>query len=349
MTTATITVLQAGHAVVQDLGRPGFGRVSLIVNGASDQHSAVVANTLVGNTATAPLLEVTGSALGLHCSAPVLVAATGAVDHILVDGVPQPASEPLVVGVGQQFTMPSPTAGLRSYLAVNGWLASEPVLGSVAPDPLLGVGRRLHAGDKLVIESAFESLDHPYSRLPLFRLCAPQQAYSHSAVIDMTAGPEAGQFASGIVGSNWTYTVSPQSDHVGLRLRGATPARVVREEMISRGVPIGAIEVPPGGGLLVLLRGRLLVAGYPVIGVASTTAVDRLAQLAPGDSVAFRLSDVTDAVRAVRARDRALRALAERVSVVFRSTGLGHIVHAGHLSRVSDGIGCRHINGGDVE
>ncbi|WP_067479977.1 5-oxoprolinase subunit C family protein [Nocardia amamiensis] len=349
MTTATITVLQAGHAVVQDLGRPGLGRVGLIANGASDQYSAVVANTLVGNPAAAPLLEVTGSALGLRCSAPVLVAATGAMNHIFMDGVRHPAGEPLLVGVGQLLTVPSPTAGLRSYLAFNGQLVSVPVLGSVAPDPLLGVSRRLHAGDELEIESVFESLDHPCSQFPFFRLGAPQQTFSHSAVIEMTAGPEAGQFASGIVGSEQTYTVSPQSDYVGLRLRGPTPPRTVGGEMLSRGVPVGAIEVPPGGGLLVLLRGRLLVAGYPVIGVATTTAVDRLAQLAPGDSVTFRLSDVTDAIRAVRARDRMLRELAERVGVVFRSTGLGHIVHAGHLSRVSDGISCRHINRGDIE
>jgi 5-oxoprolinase (ATP-hydrolysing) subunit C len=342
MTITSITVAQAGHAVVQDLGRPGLSKVGLIANGAADRHSAIMANTLVGNAPQAPVLEVTGSILSLRFAAAGLVAGTGAVEHVLVDGSQHPAWEPLVVGRGQQLTVPVAPAGLRSYLAVNGWLESEPVLGSVAPDSLLGIGRRLRAGDELRVESAFESLDHPHFHLPLFRLGATRPPLSRPAVVDITPGPEAGQFASGIVGPQQTYTVSPQSDHVGLRLHGPTPTRTVSGEMISRGVPVGAIEAPPGGGLLALLRGRLLVGGYPVIGVATTPSVDRLAQLAPGDVVTFRLSDVSDAIRAVQARDRAVRVLAERVDVVLRSIGLGRVVHAGHLSQDPGGTACRH-------
>jgi allophanate hydrolase subunit 2 len=92
--------------------------------------------------------------------------------------------------------------------------------------------------------------------------------------------------------------------------------------MISRGVPMGAVQVPPTDGLLVLLRGRLVTAGYPVLGVATTVAVDRLAQARPGDRIRFRPSTTTEALADVRRQAAALAELERRVHAALRASGV---------------------------
>ncbi len=80
----------------------------------------------------------------------------------------------------------------------------------------------------------------------------------------MTPGPEADQFGPDALAGS--YQVTRDSDHVRLRLSGDTAERREDGEILSRGVPVGAVQIPPTGGLLVLLRGRLVTAGYPVAG-----------------------------------------------------------------------------------
>lgn len=327
--TVELRVLSAGMASVQDLGRPGYGYLGIPTNGASDGQSARVANTLVGNAVDAPLLEVTGSAFAFEATGDVVVAVTGAAERVSVDGVAQPAWNTLVVPAGRRVAIEDPAGGLRSYVAVNGRLRVEPVLGSVAPDRLLGVGRTLRAGDTLGLDSGFTALDHPFSRIPLFRFGAAPAPRSGPLLLETTVGPDAHEFPDHLDGTlDAAYEVSPQSDHIGLRLLGPTPERTTAREILSRGVPVGAIEVPPAGGLLLLLRGRLVTAGYPVVAVATTESVDRLGQVRPGEEVRFHVSDPAQARAAVRRRDDELRQLATRVRSAFGQVGLGHVLAA---------------------
>lgn len=332
---SSVQIEQVGHAWVQDLGRPGYCRVGVAANGASDARSAAVANILVGNAPSAALLEITGSGLTLVTEGRTLLAATGAAERLWVDGALQPTWEAVVVEGGSRVTLEAPSRGWRSYIAFNGQITAERVFGSVSPDPLMGVGRVLAAGDRLHLESNFENVEQPYLRHPVFRFGASRNRLTHNLEVLVTPGPDAHEFSSGGLGAPRSFEVSPASDHVGIRLRGDTPPRSVASEILSRGVPVGAVEVPPTGGLLVLLRGRLVTAGYPVIAVATTASVDGLGQARPGDSITFRQCTVEEAVGELRRRDQELAALATRVGAAFAAVGLGHAVDAQHPSRRS--------------
>jgi allophanate hydrolase subunit 2 len=138
--------------------------------------------------------------------------------------------------------------------------------------------------------------------------------------------------------------VSPQSNHVGLRLGGDVPRRSVSGEVLSRGVPVGAVEVPTGDQLLVLMRGRGVTAGYPVLAVLTSRAQDVAAQLRPGQQVRFRRTDVAAATdRYLRERQfldrvesRARTALAEhrRLAPVRRP-----VARAAHHPPFADSLG----------
>ena len=84
-------------------------------------------------------------------------------DHVVVAGARMPAWEPIVVPAGATVCVPAPQVGRRTYLAVNGTLAADRILGSVAPDHLLGIGRRLRAGDTVEVASAVRTADSTQS------------------------------------------------------------------------------------------------------------------------------------------------------------------------------------------
>lgn len=55
--------------------------------------------------------------------------------------------------------------------------------------------------------------------------------------------------------------------------------------MISEGIPLGAVQVPPDGQPIVLLNDRQTIGGYPRLGALTPLAAARLAQCLPGQEV----------------------------------------------------------------
>ncbi|MFF3706441.1 5-oxoprolinase subunit C family protein [Streptomyces phaeochromogenes] len=319
----TLNILRAGMATVQDLGRFGRSRYGLPVNGALDQHSARVANVLCGNDEGAPLLEITALDFSCTPSTDVLVAVTGAPADLTVDGVVRPRWEPLSVRSGETIRISGIRSGIRVYLAVLGSFNTPYLQGSCAPDTILGFGRSLRDGDELGLQRHCPPVDHPEYRIPLFRLRAPVPRLPMTRIpspwtIDVTDGPDLAEFgdtADRLFRSE--FTVSPQSNHIGLRMAGDVPRRVATGEVLSRGVPVGAVEVPAGDELLVLHRGRGVTAGYPVLAVVTATGLSSLGQVGPGQTVRFRRRTVAEAVAAHRSQRNAVHALQNRVRTVF--------------------------------
>jgi biotin-dependent carboxylase-like uncharacterized protein len=316
-------VRQAGIAAITDLGRPGLARRGVPVNGAADQYSASVANVLVGNPARAPLVEITATGFALTTARPVLVSVTGAPAEVTVDDRPCRMWEPLCLETGETIRIGASPTALRCYLAVHGTLDVPTLFGSCAPDSLLGVGERLTAGMTIGLHSDYEPIDHPVFRHPLFCLGAAPPRFPDPCTIDVTEGPDIAEFpeARELLDSS-TYEVSPRSDHIGLRLAGPVPQRTTAAEVLSRGIPVGALEVPPSAELLLLQRGRPVTAGYPVIAVATKVAQAALGQLRPGQRVRFRYRPVAEAVALHRQRQRGIRELANRVRTVFDQIGI---------------------------
>ncbi|WP_433172270.1 biotin-dependent carboxyltransferase family protein [Actinoallomurus sp. CA-150999] len=316
----TLTIHRAGLSAVQDLGRLGHSRYGLPVNGALDQYSARVANVLAGNDERVPLLEITAFDFGCTPSADVLIAVTGAPADLTVDGVPRPRWEPVVVRAGETIRITGIRLGVRVYLAVHGSVESPFLLGSCAPDTILGFGRTLRDGDELAVRTPFPPIDHPVFGIPLFRMRASVPRFGEAWTIDATDGPDVAEFgdsADRLFRSE--FTVTPQSDHIGLRMRGDVPRRTATGEVLSRGVPVGAVEVPAGDELLVLHRGRGVTAGYPVLAVVTSTGLSALGQARPGQSVRFRRRTVAEAVAAYRSQRADIDDLRIRVRRVFDS------------------------------
>lgn len=274
----TLTVLAPGPlTTVQDLGRPGRAAEGIGRSGACDRASAGLANRLVGNPVGAAVLEVTAGGLVVRADAGVWVALTGA----RCTGTPYAA--PTWVPAGSTLRLGAPVSGLRSYLAVRGGVAVDPVLGSRSTDLLSGLGPApLAAGDVLPVGTA-----DPWPGVDAAPVAEPAAG---ELVVAVRPGPRADWFADDVhrtlVTTSWSVT--GDSNRVGLRLAGPELARQRDGELASEGMVRGALQVPPSGQPVLFLADHPVTGGYPVIGYVADADVDRCAQLAPGQTVRFR-------------------------------------------------------------
>ncbi|MDQ4501206.1 biotin-dependent carboxyltransferase family protein [Sinomonas sp. ASV322] len=319
-----IIVQQSGNSVVTDLGRFRGPRYGLPVNGALDQYSARAANILVANDDNAPLLELTALDFRMTTTSDILIAVTGAPLSLTVGGRACPQWEPVSVRAGETVAVRGITGGLRAYVAIHGSVDAPTLLGSCAPDTVVGFGLQLRDGMAVETLRRVPPIRQPYFDMPLFRLAVERPHPGRRLRVEVTDGPDFAEFGdSANLLFRSEYTVSPRSNHIGLRLGGELPERTTTGEVLSRGVPVGAVEVPSRHELLVLHRGRGVTAGYPVLAVATSLGLDVLAQARPGDTVRFARTTVAEATAGYRRSMQQLEALRQSVITVFTLLGIG--------------------------
>jgi biotin-dependent carboxylase-like uncharacterized protein len=291
---STVTVVHVGYGVTtQDLGRPGFSDMGLGAAGAADRGAAALANRMVGNRPGAAVLEAVLGSVALRTDAHVVAAVTGAagpVDVERADGTVRGAApyEVLMLEPGDVLHLGIPGTGLRSYVAVRGGFAVEPVLGSRSWDSLAQLGPApLRVGDVLPVGDEADAW-------PVVDAVAPPSTpeWSGPVVLDVVPGPRDDWFSpewrSTLTGQD--HVVSADSDRVGVRTTAATPlVRAVTGELPSEGVETGSLQVPPEGSPVLFLADHPVTGGYPVVAVLTPASVERAAQLRPGDVVRFRL------------------------------------------------------------
>jgi biotin-dependent carboxylase-like uncharacterized protein len=267
-------------ALVQDLGRPGWAHLGVPRSGALDLPAAALANRLVGNDPSAACLEVLLGGLVLTATAGVWVSVTGAPCSVEVDGGAEAFGSAVRLPTGGRLSLGRPVTGLRSYVAVSGGVDVPPVLGSRSTDTLgrlgpapLAVGNVLPVGDA---SSAPAPLDTP--RPPV------------AGPLRLTRGPRADRVAGDVLDllERTSYTVSPDSDRVGLRLVGAPLPLASYDELVSEGVVLGSVQVPPDGQPVVFLADHPTTGGYPVVAVVDEADLWQCAQLRPGERVELR-------------------------------------------------------------
>ena len=320
----SLTVELPGSAVVTDLGRVRGPEFGLPANGALDRYSARVANILVNNDQRSPLIEVTAFDVRLVPDSDVLIAVTGAELTLTVGGRLAPQWQPVFVRAGESIFLHGITSGLRAYLAVFGSIDAPRLLGSCAPDTVIGFGLHLAKGQRLSLLKSCPPVRQPYFDQPLFVFPVRKPTFNQDLLVEVTDGPDAAEFGeSAELLFRDSYVVSPRSNHIGLRLAGTLPERTSQTELLSRGVPIGAIEVPSREELLVLHRGRGVTAGYPVLAVATADSLDVLGQARPGQEVRFRRTTVAEAAAGLRAKSSDLHRLKKAVSTAFNLLGVG--------------------------
>jgi biotin-dependent carboxylase-like uncharacterized protein len=294
---------------VQDRGRPGHARHGVSACGAADDVALRLGNRLVGNPDGAAALEQTLTGGTYRFDAPVRLALAGADMDAACDGAPLPPWTARAAGAGSILSCRAARRGARSYLCVAGGIAVPPVLGSRSTHLRSGLGglegRALRRGDRLPLGDTPPGAAAPPARLSdaaLRRLDAP-------GPIRVTRGVQSGRFAPGalerLLGEG--LSVSATSDRMGLRLAGVRLDPPDEGRMPSEGVPLGAIQVPPGGEPLLLFVDHQTTGGYPVLAAVIRADLWRIGQLRPGERIRFALVALEEARHLAREQEAWLR------------------------------------------
>jgi antagonist of KipI len=102
------------------------------------------------------------------------------------------------------------------------------------------------------------------------------------------------------------FSVSPDSDRMGVRLDGPELKRQDETDLISEAVAPGTIQVPPSGKPILLLGDCQTIGGYPKIAHVITVDLGVAAQLRAGDRIRFSEVSLQDAHRLLMERERDL-------------------------------------------
>ncbi|MCX4432365.1 biotin-dependent carboxyltransferase family protein [Streptomyces mirabilis] len=283
MTDRALAVVRAGAlTTVQDRGRPGHAHLGVPRSGALDAPAAALANRLVGNPVEAAVLETTLNGCALRPRSAVTVAVTGAPCPVTVAGRPAPWGAPVRVPAGALLDIGPARAGVRSYVAVAGGVAVDPVLGSRSTDLLSGLGPPpLTDGTVLPLGRP----DGVHTRVDV----VPHPGPPSELVLRVTPGPRDDWFTASALRTlaTGTYRVSSASNRIGLRTEGPSLERAVSGELPSEGMVLGAVQVPPDGRPVVFLADHPTTGGYPVIAVVRGADLPAAAQAVPGTPVRF--------------------------------------------------------------
>ena len=285
-----IHVLRAGLlTTVQDPGRPGFGSIGVSPSGAADPISLRLGNRLVVNLESAAALEMTLLGGTYRFSRDAVVALTGSDFGATLDGEALELDASIEVRAAQTLRVGPTRSGARCYLCVHGGIVVPTFLGSASTHVLscLGgyEGRPLQDGDVLQIGPATEPFRKRKIAPHVADLLVPRK------ILRVTAGPQSDWFSesSRRLLYSATYRVGEQSDRMGLRLEGPSISERRSRAMVTEGVSLGAIQVPPAGLPIILFVDQQTTGGYPKIANVIAADLHHLGQLRPRDEIRFEL------------------------------------------------------------
>ena len=294
----TLLVEQASLIMrVQDSGRFGYLRYGLPGSGPVDWWAFRAANRLVNNSPGTAGLEIGFSNAAFQIEEDAIIAVCGVGYRIFLNDKQLPLWMSFLAKKGDRLFLEKCSGGSWVYLAVSGGIQSQVWMGSRSVYPRAGLGRLIMDGDRLFFEEISNGIrrlagrsypedDHP--------------AYAQDVEVGVIPGPHYDHFTdeSKLAFWNQTYSVTSRSDRMGYRLAGEKINSQGSSELVSQGMVLGQIQVPPDGQPIVMMPDHPTTGGYPSIGVVSRVDLPLFAQAQPGlSTVKFKLINLNEAQR----------------------------------------------------
>jgi KipI family sensor histidine kinase inhibitor len=280
-----------GGVTLQGRPRANVGHLGMAQAGALDARAFHAAARLAGSPLDLPALELAIPHATLRATQPLVAAASGGGARLHLDGRHIPLGRTFVWPAGTTLEVrPDPkVGGSLAVLAVGGGLTPShgPVghpelVGHGSTDVRAGVGgfgRALRAGDLLAIAG---------SARPPDRAWAGRRRLGRRVTLRLHRGHRnEGEAFAALLRTRFLLSAR---DRMGARLDGATvpPAR---PDIVSEGVPLGAVQLPADGRPIVLLADRGRTGGYALAGIVDPRDIPDLVQAPAGSEVVFIAAD----------------------------------------------------------
>ena len=316
---STIHVLHPGlFTTVQDLGRCGYQRFGVSVSGAMDPWALTVGNRLLGNPDGAAGLEITLQGPDLLFEQALPLAITGADLSPTSNGCAIPMWTVVVMQAGSRLQFGMRRQGARAYLTVGGGITGPMILGSLSTHVLSGLGglsgRAVKKWDQFSVGPVIRTVARSKGR----SLPEPSRPrYVTSPVVRVMPGPQTAHFTDEAIRQLTVspYRVTTESDRMGYRLEGAELPHRDSADIVSEAVCVGGLQVPSNGQPILLMADCQPTGGYAKLATMISADRSLAAQLAPGDSLSFRMVSAQKAGELLRSNRAELdRVLPPRAS-----------------------------------
>lgn len=306
----SIEVLKPGLlSTLQDGGRHGLQHLGVGHAGAMDANALRLANYLVDNPADAVALEITLQGPRLRFATPALIALTGADIDASVDQQSVPLWRPVVLRAGSELMLGGMPRGARSYLSIAGGIDVACVLGSGSTDinaalgpPALRTGTRLackpeHRDRYQRLWRALDAGAEKYHAASWWIDPAPWFDADPNIIVHTMRGAHFAQLDDESQRAFFAdeFRIGNESNRVGYRLQGPHLKLATPLELISEGLSVGTVQLPPSGNAIVLMAEHPTTGGYPRIGHVASTDLAKLAQARPGQTLRFVEIDLAEA------------------------------------------------------
>jgi len=297
----SLRIVRAGPGeTIQDAGRFGYLRYGIVSSGPMDWIAFRLANRALANPADAAAIEISRAGIEVVCEdAPLLVAFAGGGFVWEHEDARLPAAAVIMLQPGRRLRARAGAWGTWTYLAVAGGLDVPLVLGSRSTYARFAIGglegRALRADDVLrTRDHASDNVTEGTLRMPLLE--------RSNAPVRVVLGPQDDYFTSAARTTFFSesYAISGRFDRMGYWLEGPALAHEAGFDIVSDGIPLGAIQVPGSGQPVILMADHQATGGYPKLGTLTRADVGRFAQHRPGERVRFAACTVDAAHRALR-------------------------------------------------
>ncbi|MDR1629264.1 MAG: biotin-dependent carboxyltransferase family protein [Oscillospiraceae bacterium] len=299
-------------AMLQDMGVVGYQSAGFPQTGAADKDALRKANLLVGNAQNEACIEMVLMGITTYFTKAAVIAITGADIAPQLNWEPIPMNRAIAVKKGDTFTSSYAKSGCRAYFAIAGGFDVPRVMGSKSTNLKLKTGgfegRKLRTGDLL----PYQEISLPPETLAKRSIAAAP--YDKQVTLRVVLGPQENAFTEN--GMNIflssEYLVDPNSDRMGIRLKGEAVESQNGTDIISDGIAYGSVQIPANGQPIILGADRQTTGGYVKIATVITRDMPKTAQLKPGDAVRFAAISVKEAQKLYKAYEKEMRALAKR-------------------------------------
>lgn len=275
-----IKILKSGIlTTIQDQGRFGFRKYGVPHSGAMDVISSDLANALLENDASAPVIECTLVGPTIEFLNTTAFVICGADMQFKLNDQPIKLNKVYIAGKKSKLSAGKAISGMRSYIAVKGGFNVENVLGSASFCPNITKKERLMKGDTVRFKP-FNLVNEIHGRIKRSLNVSERE-------LEVFKGPEWDYFTyeQKQMMLNNSFSISEDSNRMGMRLKESYFQHDL--SILTSPVLPGTVQCTPDGRLIVLMKDAQTTGGYPRIFQLTEKSLSLIAQKTAGEHITF--------------------------------------------------------------
>ena len=281
-----LKVVKSGFfTTIQDTGRVGYRDFGVPISGAMDLYSCEFANSILGNSSHASVIEMTMVGGEFQFLTPTLIAISGGVMNPRLNSKPIKQNIAIQITSNDKLSFGKAIKGFRTYLAIKNGFKHDVVLDSQSQYKPITSNNSIRKGDVLKYDSFDGEWQESYASVKY------DDSILSSHILEAYKGPEFNRLSNDqrellLKGE---LKVSKLNNRMAYQLSPLIKNDI--QSILTSSVLPGTIQLTPSGSLIVLMRDCQTTGGYPRVLQLTEKAVNILSQKTTENSLKIRLKE----------------------------------------------------------